>query len=130
MKNVHIVALLGGAAALAYLATRGKKAHAAPLRVRGTTAPTSSGEMFLNTIEQQPSTSGFFVDPRPGGNVCLNLRGDQVDMRHCGTPASSLEGYFPTGALAADEYRTSYDHGHDHSVPCCSGCAQGRGCAG
>ena len=123
MKPIHIVALLGGAGALVYLATRGKKAFAAPF-------PTSTAtDRFGSPISH---SSGAFVlkrDPS-GASQCFTAAGAKTNLAFCTDPSSQLEGYFSTTALADAEFRTSYDHGHTHAVPCCSGCAQGRGCQG
>jgi hypothetical protein len=114
MKGIHLVFILGGAAVAYHLATKKKSSDA----LRQKTRVPHSGAFELRT------------DPS-GGEICVGtLTGEIIPMRHCKDPASALEGYFSTGALASDEYRTSYDHGHDHTVPCCAGCAQGRGCSG
>ena len=119
MKPIHIAAILGGAAAI-YFVTRGGKAHAA---VHQPTATDRWGKPITHKISYTLRANAPGV---AGG--CISSDGSLVPMSYCMSDAS--QGYFSTGALSADEYRTSYDHGHDHSVPCCSSCAQGRGCTG
>lgn len=117
MKNVHIVALLGGAATLAYFATRGGKAYAAP---RQTVGPTAT-DRFGAPITHAPMYRLREASPGVAGG-CINSRGDLVDMKYCVGGNEQLEGYFPTSNYVSS--------GSSETTPCCSGCAHGRGCQG
>lgn len=122
MKNVHIIYLLGGAAALAYFASQRKgRLPTALVAGKPAAAPSSSSSMFL--FNQPDYSYG-------AGGACFDRSGAQVDVRRCAADPGNLEGYFSSSALSDAEYRTSYDHGHSHNVPCCSGCAHGNGCKG
>lgn len=107
MTNTKLVALLGGAAAIAYLVTRGKTANAAPRTgVRDTAY--RGGEVF----QSPPGAFTLRSDPS-GGKMCFGADGRQAPLSFCTDPASQLEGYFSTGAS-----------------PCCSNCSRGLRCSG
>jgi hypothetical protein len=112
MKNIHVLAILGGVAAIAYYATRG----------------TSNAPRQKSLV---PGSDAFEIRTDPsGGKICVGtLTGGIIPMRHCTDPASALEGYFSVGAVTGPAVGP-YGRGHLHKTPCCSNCANGLSCAG
>ena len=103
MKNVHIVAILGGATAL-YFVTRSGKANAAPRQTVGPT-PTDIWGKPIAQYQVRANAPGI-----AGG--CVDRSGSLVDMKYCADPEEQLSGYFSTGDA------------------CCSNCAAGKSCSG
>jgi hypothetical protein len=114
MKDIHFLAVLGGAAALVYFATRDKSRDA----VRQTTSTTRVAEGYALT--KDPS----------GAPQCINLMTrDKAAMAFCNSPLEGVGGYFSVGALTGPAVGPR-GRRHRHETPCCSGCAHGRGCEG
>jgi hypothetical protein len=77
----------------------------------------------------------YYAGKRKSDAVRQTTRKPVIDPILGGEAASHLEGYFPTsgyfsvGALTGPAVGP-YGRGHLHKTPCCTGCAQGRGCEG
>ena len=100
-KNPPTLLIFGGVAALA----AGYYFMSKKKGARAAAMPTRAA------APRSVSPYRIVLDPS-GGKSCFD-GARQVPLTFCTDPATALEGYFSTG-----------------DTPCCSGCAQGRGCEG
>jgi hypothetical protein len=107
MKPIHIAAILGGAAALVYAT---KKSNAARHKVP-----------MYSIRANAPGVAGG----------CIRADGTLVSMSYCeADPGPLPTGYFSSVGALTGPAVGPHGRGHLHEAPCCSGCAQGRGCSG